>query len=152
MSDKFHLTEPQQRHITTGLKLIDKAVRRIEYVLERGVRHTGPSGVQASLDQETIEHLRTLMHQLQDDANELYRKYGGRGKPLNLDRVLDAELSSLWEMLEDSRPERMRGYGPMDAETAHLVEADMQRLLQLVLRARSLLLSSSREKDRSDQD
>ncbi len=152
MSDKLRLTEPQHRHITTGLKLIDKAVQRIEYLLERGIRHTGPSGVRASLDKDTIEEIRALVRHLRDDANQLYRKYGGRGKPLDLDRVLDAEFSALWEMLEDSRPQQMGGYGPMDADTAEIVEADMNRLIELVLRARSILLSSRPKKTEPIQE
>ena len=141
---KPQFTEPQQRRVETTLMLVDKAVQRVEFLLDRAVRHHGPSGVTSSLDEQTVRRLRERFRQLQDAAAELYRGYGFHGRRLDLERVLDAELSSLWEMLEDCRPERMRGFGPMEEQTARQLEADIQPLLDIVNRASAELLAFSK--------
>lgn len=142
MSEKLHLTEPQQRHVETVLRLVDQAVQQVEFLLDRAARHAGPSGIHSSLSEETIRAVREELRRLQDEAVRLYHRYGGRARRLDLDRVLDAELSALWEMLEDTRPGQMRGYGPMDKETARQLEADIAPLIELVLQTRRLVLSS----------
>ncbi len=87
---------------------------------------------------------KSALRGLQKAATELYYKYGGESRRLPLDRVLDAELSSLWEILEDCRPRAMKGYGPMDEEAARELEADMLGLIETVLAVRSLLLAAAR--------
>lgn len=146
MSDRMRFTEPQQRHVETVLRLVDKGVERIEHLCGHGVKHSGPAGVVSSLDPETLAKLLEMFRRLQEQAQELYRRYGLRTRKLDLVRVLDAELSSLWEMLEDCRPGQMRGYGPMEEKTAERLEADVRALLETVHRARSILLSSGAAK------
>jgi len=143
---KLRLTVPQERHIETALKLVDKAVQRVEFLFEHAVHHPGPAGVISHLDQGTVETLQEMFRRLQATAHEMHQRYGFHSRKLDLERVLDAELSSLWEMLENCRPQRMRGYGPMDEESARRLEADMSILLDLVERARALLLASERNR------
>lgn len=137
-------TEPQQRHIETTLVLVDKAVQRVEFVLDRVVHHVGPSGVVFSLDDGTIKTLRRLFRELQRQAADLHHRYGFRTRKLDLARILDAELSHLWEMLEDCRPQRMRGYGAMESETAKQLEQEVTGLLEIVLRAQALLRAAEK--------
>lgn len=144
MSKPLRLTEPQQRHIETALALVDKAVQRVDFLLDRSVHHAGPAGVDLSLEEKTLRHLREQLRGLQQAATELYRKYGGRKRRLEIDRVLDAELSALWEMLEDCRPRAMRGYGPMDEDTAQELDVDILGLIETVLAIRAFLLAAPR--------
>jgi hypothetical protein len=123
---------------------VDKAVQRVEFLLDRDIHHAGPSGVEPSLEEKTLRQLREQLHGLQKAATELYRKYGGRKRRLALDRVLEAELSSLWEMLEDCRPRAMRGYGPMDEGTAEELDTDILGLIETVLAIRAFLLAAAR--------
>lgn len=146
MSERLQFSEPQQRHVETVLKLVDKAVVRVEDLCARGVKHSGPAGITSSLDPETLARLLEVFRRLQEAAHEVYKRYGFRPRKLDLVRVLDAELSSLWEMLEDCRPGQMRGYGPMEQKTAERLEADIRALLELVHRARAILLSSEAAK------
>lgn len=77
---------------------------------------------------------------LQDKAIEIYERYGFRARKKDLIRVLDAEVSSIWEMLEDTLRERMRGYGPMDPDTAVTLKRDIRELLAMNRRIRAYLL------------
>jgi hypothetical protein len=141
---KLQFTEPQARHVEVTLRLVDKAVQRVEFVLNHAVHHRGPAGISSTLESETLEKLRPLFRRLQDTAQAFYERYGFRHRKLNLDRVLDAELSSLWEMLENCRPQRMRGYGAMEEHTASQLEVDMSVLLDIVKQARRLLSDPER--------
>lgn len=144
MSWRPNFTEPQARHVETVLRLIDRAVERVEYLLERGIFITGSAGAKSRLTPETIAALRNEFHSLQAESRALQSKYGLRGRKPDVIRVLDAELSSLWEMLEDSRPRAMGGYGPMEAETASVLERDMARLVERVLEIRRRVLESEK--------
>lgn len=145
---KPQFTEPQQRHVETTLVLIDKAVQRVEFALDRTRHHGGPSGIASSLDETTVEALRRLLQKLQQQAVALHRRYGFRTRKLDLDRVLNAELTHVWEMLEDCRPARMRGYGEMESDTARQLEQEVAALLEIVHRAHALLADAEKSQTR----
>lgn len=140
MSWRPNFTEPQARHVETVLRLIDKAIERVDYLLDRGIFNGGAAGAQSRLTPEGVAALKEAFHRLQTEGRSLYAKYGLRGRRPDVIRVLDAELSSLWEMLEDTRPGAMSGYGPMDPETASVLEHDMARLVERVLEIRRRVL------------
>jgi len=144
MSWRPNFTEPQARHVETVLRLIDRAVDRVEYLLDRGIFNTGSADSKSQLTPETIASLKEEFQRLQAESRSLYAKYGLRGRKVDLFRVLDAELSSLWEMLEDSRPRAMGGYGPMDPETASVLERDMARLVDRALEIRRRVLETEK--------
>ena len=59
---------------------------------------------------------------------------------LDVRQILAAELSSLWVMLENCRPKRMKGYGvPFQPETRQLIEQQIERLLERVAALRAVL-------------
>lgn len=144
MSWRPNFTEPQARHVETVLRLIDRAVERVEYLLDRGILNPGLAGAKSRLTPETVAALKLEFHRLQAESRALHAKYGLRTRKPDVIRVLDAELSSLWEMLEDSRPRAMGGYGPMDPDTASVLEHDMARLVERVLEIRRRVLESEK--------
>ena len=144
MSWRPNFTEPQARHVETVLRLLDRAIDRVEYLLDRSMLGSGSASSKPQLTPETIAALKDEFHRLQAESRTLHAKYGLRGRKLDVLRVLDAELSSLWEMLEDSRPRAMGGYGPMDAETASVLERDMARLVERVLEIRRRVLETEK--------
>jgi hypothetical protein len=140
MSRKPNFTEPQARHVETVLRLVERAVERVDYLLERGASLAQTPGEQPRLSAETIASLRQEFHALQTETRSLYAQYGLQGHTPDLLRLLDAELSSLWEMLEDTRPRAMAGYGPMEPQTASVLEPDVARLVARVLAIRRQVL------------
>jgi len=144
MSWRPNFTEPQARHVETVLRLVDRAIERVEYLLDRSIVGPGSADSKQQLPPETIAALKDEFHRLQAEGRTLHAKYGLRGRKVDVFRVLDAELSSLWEMLEDSRPRAMGGYGPMDPETASVLERDMARLVERVLEIRRRVLETEK--------
>jgi len=144
MSWRPDFTEPQARHTETVLRMIDSAIDRVDHLLERSLSQAGSPLADSRLAPETIKVWRTEFRRLHSECRSLYTKYGLRERKLDVIRVLDAELSSLWEMLEDSRPRAMGGYGPMDPETASVLERDMARLVDRVLEIRRQVLMVER--------
>lgn len=52
-----------------------------------------------------------------------------------------AALASAWEVLEDTRPEKLRRYGPVRPELAERLAPHIERLLELIERIRRSALS-----------
>ena len=76
---------------------------------------------------------------MQQLAEELSRKYGLRHRRRDLRRIVAAELSEVWCILEDTRPKKMRGFGAVPPQAAEELERDLAPLLELTSRMETTL-------------
>jgi len=135
------LDELHARRLATVASIFESALDRMELVLKslESSYGDGPAPVQAEHIRLAREKMRTIRTRLAAPLNRFsiqLRKPEPR-------QVLAAELSTLWVVLENARPERMKGYGrefsPADkADWKSLVEG----LLQDVQEFRSLALAA----------
>lgn len=138
--ERLRFTEPQERHVASTLKLVEQAVRRLEALLDKAAQGRKDTEMASPFTEEATAVLRSSLHQLSAAVQEVSHRHGFRPRSQNLTRILDAELSSMWEMLEDCRPPAMRGYGPMDTEVAARLENDMEKLIAAVVELRKFVL------------
>jgi hypothetical protein len=132
------LDELHARRLATVASVFESALDRMELVLKSLESASGnePSPVKAEHIRLGREKMVTVRNRLSESLKRFsiqLRKPGPR-------QVLGAELSTLWVVLENARPERMKGYGrefsPSDkADWENLIEGlmwdikEMRRLL-----------------------
>jgi len=135
------LHEFHARSLESTLILADESVLRIRRLL----RDAGQRGIIRQITNSLSEGKRW---ELESNAEALHRTFANLAKefslephPLELRRVLDAELSSLWVDLQDCRPDRMKGYGqPFSPEAWQRLESTIENLLAQIEAMRLLLL------------
>ncbi|MGA2982183.1 MAG: hypothetical protein ABSG32_00115 [Terriglobia bacterium] len=124
------LDELHARRLATVANLFDAALDRMELVLRSA--EESPDGREASrLSAEQARFIRDRMAAIRGRLHEGLRRFSVRLQKPEPKQMLIAELSTLWVILENARPDRMKGYGlrfaPEDkAEWESLVQALLQ--------------------------
>jgi len=132
------LDELHARRLATVAIIFESALDRMEQVLKslESPYGEGPAPVQAEHVGLAREKMRTIRTRLSASLNRFsiqLRKPEPR-------QILAAELSTLWVVLENARPERMKGYGrkfsPADkADWEELIEgliSDIEEIRRVV--------------------
>ncbi len=74
---------------------------------------------------EKIQKLRELL-----EANrKFFRDLGGKPVTYTERQVFDAKITHLWTLLNDSRPEKMKGYGALTEEQKEWIDRYIRNLL-----------------------
>jgi hypothetical protein len=104
------LDELHARRLATVGNLFDAALDRMQLVLQSA--EEGADGGEASrhLSQQA-PFLRDRMATIRARLHDGLRHFSVRLQKPEPKQMLIAELSTLWVILENARPERMKGYG-----------------------------------------
>jgi hypothetical protein len=129
------LDELHARRLATIGKVFDAALDRMELILgsaEEGSDRTESTRITTEQAQAARERMATIRSRLQK-ALQNFSIQLQRPEPK---QMLAAELSTLWVILENARPERMKGYGrefaPQDrAEWENLLRTLMNEIDQI---------------------
>ncbi len=123
------LDELHARRLATVGNLFDAALDRMELVL-RSVEASPDGGEGARLSAEQARFIRDKMATIRSRLHEGLRHFSVRLQKPKPKQMLIAELSTLWVILEDARPERMKGYG---VEFAPQDKAKWESLIQALM-------------------
>ncbi len=135
------LSDNHRRVIASGMLIVDAAAVRMLDLLEDRNSPAAMKTIEGSVTESEREHVRASLLQLQALIASFVRKYDLQPSKKNLRRILAADVSQIWVALEDCRPSRIRGYGAMPMSSAEPLEADLQELLLVANRLRTLLNS-----------
>jgi hypothetical protein len=119
------LDELHARRLATVANVFESALDRMELVLKALESASGNEPLpgkeaQIRLAREKMETIRNRLAESRRRFSIHLRKPGPR-------QVLAAELSGLWVVLENARPERMKGYG---REFSPADKADWEKLIE----------------------
>jgi hypothetical protein len=137
------LDELHARRLSTLAVLMDDALRRVEAIL-RSLEESREDSQRRIPDVSIIQG-REKMARMHDRLLEALRTFQVKIHRPEPQQLLAAEFATLWVILENARPERMKGYGREfhakdKLEWTRMIEALMDDLEQI----RSTLLSESR--------
>jgi hypothetical protein len=129
------LDELHARRLATVGKIFDAALDRMELVL-RAAEESSDGGEPSWITAEQVRVARGRMATIRNRLEEGLRHFSVQLQKPEAKQMLAAELSTLWVVLENARPERMKGYGrefaPQDkVEWETLIRALMQDIEQI---------------------
>ncbi len=128
------LNENHKRRLAVAMALVDAGAARILDLLEERTSPTAMTVVEPSLPPGERKELRKTLRELQNLAANLAHTYGLDKRRKDLRRTIVAELAQMWTILEDSRPQKMRGMGPVPANLADSLDRDLERMLGVLSR------------------
>jgi len=124
------LHEYHARSLEATLSRADDAMHRMERLLANAGQGGAVRKVENTLSNEAREALLAQLRALRTLLSSLATAFSLEPHALDIRRVLDAELSTLWVLFEDCRPSRMKGYGqPFAAEARSELEERVEALL-----------------------
>lgn len=134
------LHEFHARSLESTLILADESMLHMERLL----RERGQTGIIRRVENSLTPEMQQTLLQEVAKLRRMLAQFAGdfslEPHLLDVRRVILAELSSLWVHLQDSRPERMTGYGRIfDEEAARFLLASVEKLLAQVTAMRMLL-------------
>jgi hypothetical protein len=129
------LDELHARRLATIGNLFDAALDRMGLVL-RSADESRDGGEGSQLSAEQTRFVRDKIATIRSRVHSSLRHFSIRLQKPERRQMLAAELSTLWVILENARPERMTGYGsglsPEDeAEWENLVETLLHETEQI---------------------
>ena len=129
------LDELHARRLATVGNLFDAALDRIELVLH-SVEESPDGGEASRLSAEDTRFIRDRITAIRSRLHEGLQHFSIQLQKPEPKQVLIAELSTLWVILENARPERMKGYG---REFAPQDKAEWEKLIQALMHETELI-------------
>lgn len=123
------LDELHARRLATVLTLVERALDRIELVLKGVEKAAEPARPDITAGQ--IHLIRDRSARIRQCLRGAMERFSVRPHKPDPRQTLGAELSSLWVILENARPRRLKGYG---REFDPADKADWEELIQNLLR------------------
>lgn len=134
------LHEYHARSLEATLSRADEAIDRMERLLTNAGQNGAIRKIEDTLSREGREHLLRQLRSLKALLSDLAKSLCLQAHPLDMRRVLDAEISTLWVLFENCRPTRMKGYGQEFAADARpTLEASLDKLLEQIRMMRTQL-------------
>ena len=123
------LDELHARRLATLGNLFDSALDRMDLVL-RSAAGSADVGEVSPISVDQARFIRNKMAAIRTRLHEALRHFSVRLQKPEPKQMLIAELSTLWVILENACPERMKGYG---VEFAPQDKAEWENLIQALL-------------------
>ncbi|HXE89348.1 MAG TPA: hypothetical protein VNK82_00120 [Terriglobales bacterium] len=128
------LNENHLRRLAVSMAMVDAAVVRILDLLDHKPSPARLNVVEPSLSAADTALLREALHKLQPLAEKLARDYGLETHRRDLRRIVAAETSQMWTILENCRPRRMKGLGKVPALAAHQLDQRLDEMISILER------------------
>ena len=122
------LHELHARRLATVANIVESALDRIELVFRQ--LQTASEAASPALTNEQIQQARESMEDVRRRLRAGLGRFSVRPHKPEPKQVLAAELSTLWVVLENAMPRRMKGYG---RELQPRDRADWENLIQGLL-------------------
>jgi len=132
------LDELHARRLATVGNLFNAALDRMDLVL-RSAEKSADSREASRISAEQARFIRDQMAAIRHRLHEGLRHFSVRLQKPEPKQMLIAELSTLWVILENARPERMKGYG---VEFAPQDKAEWENLVQALMDETELIRST----------
>jgi enoyl-[acyl-carrier-protein] reductase (NADH) len=130
------LHELHRRRLESTVQLIEAAMARIEAALQEsgGIVHAIENSLSPRERDAVLDHIQRVRAAIATFACT----FGLERRSIDVHQIIAAELSTVWVMLENCRPKRMKGYGvEFDGAARAALEEALEKLLAEVESLRS---------------
>ena len=126
------LNESQKTSLVVTLRLLESTLDDIAGILERD-REGILYAVRTRMPAEKASEMARLSAEARILLTDLPHRYHLENQERDGAKVISGLLSARWEALEDTRPQKLKRYGPVDPELVPDLGPPVERLIELVL-------------------
>lgn len=132
------LNQAQTNALTTTLRMLEERCDQVEALLGDDRQQHRLIQIEHDVPPDVQRAVRAELRQVRAGIAQLAAMYQLHARPQSAWRAIDALLVTSWTDLEDTRPAKLRRYGPVDpAVIAHL-DAPLEQLMTHIERMRAL--------------
>jgi hypothetical protein len=136
---KAELNPHHLRRLSTAMAAIDATGGKLLDLLDNKPSASSLTVIEDFLLPRERESIRDSLEQLRPLVVEFAQKYGLRASSRDLRRVMVAEISRMWTILEDLHAKKLRGMGAVPATIATEIDSDVDRMLAILKQLREAL-------------
>jgi len=133
LSKKINLSENHTRSLSSSLIVVEKSLLELEDMLLKQTDSCCNVLVK-DIDDETLANNIASIQEAKKCICELAEKYGTSKENLNLQRVINAKRTKIWEILTDTLSRKIKGYGTFPKKYAEEFDSDINRLIEITNR------------------
>jgi hypothetical protein len=127
------LPDLPERRVAVTVRLVDAALQRMLAALAQGEHDLIGRALDNSLTATEREELVRRVRALRADLATFAGRFKLPEQRTDVRQILNAEISTIWTLLENCNPKRMKGFGvALDAPVQRSLEAELSRLLTQV--------------------
>jgi hypothetical protein len=146
------LSEGQHRALSTRLALLDHRLSEAAALLA-GRCHEGVMfEITSDLTPEQTETLLALISEARSHIRSLRDRLGLAVQYQDIRRWLVSSFGILWTILEDSHAAKLRGFGGVSPDLAAQLDPELDRLIEIVNRVKSLAADPEQTSSLIDAD
>jgi hypothetical protein len=129
--ERINLSDNHRRSLSSAIYLVEKITVEIENELCNPIDLVMTKIASDKTDAE-LERIQTVLVEIKAYIEYMAIKYNLKSKNLDLNNVLRAQKSKMWEILCDSTSKGLRGYGKFPDEFAAEFDKDIDDLQDLI--------------------
>ena len=129
--DRINLSDNHRRSLSSAIYLVEKIAVEIENELCNPTDLVMTKIVRDKTEDE-LERMQAALVEIKAYVEYMAIKYSLKSKNLDLNNVLRAQKSKMWEILCDSNSKGLRGYGKFPDEYADEFDKDIDDLQDLI--------------------
>ncbi len=119
------------RSISVSMCLIEKSIDELESLLtkkKKGFTYE----VEHDIDENKSKHTLEIIGRVKHLIGKISAKYNLKKETTILSRVLNAKYTKMWEILSDTKSNRLKGYGRLPDNMANEIDEDISSILNLI--------------------
>jgi hypothetical protein len=126
---KLKLSASRKRSLAASLIIIEKLVDELEMESVVGSKRSMKS-IQIEKDWD-MDAAQKRLNDIREKIAFLADKYEIKPSIFSWQQLLQSRKSKMWEVLSNSKSERLKGFGEFKASDAHEYDRDIESLLKL---------------------
>ena len=136
------LNNDQRRALSTRLAALDRQLSETEILLVRGMPDGAMFRIENDLSSERAQAILALFAEARACIERLRDRFELNVQKEDLRQRLAGHFGILWTILENSRAARLKGFGEVSDELVHALDSEIEALIEIVDRIRSLASSA----------
>jgi hypothetical protein len=126
------LSDNHRRSLSVTCRLVEKAIVEIEAILKGPPVPMLTSHMESTYSDTERRRLLAELQRLKEQNQAMFDGLVLDPETTTDRQIVEAKLNHLWVILEDSKPEHMKGYGTMPQDTAEVVSNHVALLIGTV--------------------
>jgi hypothetical protein len=120
------------RSLSVTAQMVEQALDEMEELLRSRKNTKQTSRIERTYSEEERAHLLETISKLRRANAEMFVDLDLEASHYTENQIVTAKNTHLWTILVDSKSKGLRGFGGLSAEQARLVDAHVDKLLELL--------------------
>lgn len=125
------LSGPQRRSLFAALKMMEKSMNELGD-LTGLPRSSHTVKFTDALSEAEADRIKEIIREIRARINIMFEQYKLKKEEIAMKQLINSKKAYLWTILEDSKSERLKGFGGFPADIKAEYDKEIEELIKLV--------------------